>query len=239
MTRAEHAEDVEADRLMPSSRQPEGEEEQHHRQRACCGTRRPRPCRRRAAAATGDTRQAAMTVPRTSEPTMAQRQMPSERRKPSRNRSKLSVIGTPRSAPLGPADATAAPPGGRCRAGRGVGRRSGARVGARAASGVSVPSTLPAVCVPGLRVVPSASLLQRVVDELAERGVALLDADAVRLLGELLADQLELAVGLGDVARAGSRCRWSPRRPGRCAARRRTCGSRRTAPAGRRWPGTS
>src|SRR5690606_36872136 len=37
-------------------------------------------------------------------------------------------------------------------------------------------------------------LLQRLVDELAERDVALLDADAVRLLAEGVAGQLEGAV---------------------------------------------
>src|SRR5215211_9333161 len=43
-------------------------------------------------------------------------------------------------------------------------------------------------------------VLQRLVDELAELDVALLDADAVGLLGELVADELEGAVGLGDEA---------------------------------------
>ena len=79
--------------------------------------------------------------------------------------------------------------------GRRVFRSAQAQGAGSGSSGVSVPSTSPAVdsqaATYGVLVVG-----QRLVDELAERDVTLLDADAVGLLGELLADELEVAVAL-------------------------------------------
>ena len=101
----------------------------------------------------------------------------------------------------------------------------------RAAPGVSTPEAPRLASNASAQVPSSYGLLERVVDPLAHLRVVLGVADADALLGERLADDLELALVLRGVARAGSCRRWSSPRRCRRAPCRRTRSRCRSRPA--------
>src|SRR5680860_1560082 len=129
--------------------------------------------------ATGATRHVAMIVPSINEPTAPHRQMVSESRNPLQNISRFWEMASICHLLM-------------CSTGRACEVSGRVRWFLRGRRGTldRAGSVSPRL---GVR---RFVLLERRVDELAELDVALLDADAVRLLRELLADELERLVGL-------------------------------------------
>src|SRR5688572_15791886 len=147
----------------------------------------------RCSGGTGETRHAAISTPSTSDPTSEYVMMRRDVRNPSTYRSRFWVTASTRA----PSRFWMGGTGGRDRGRPGNGRPR-SRDGSGAGRGLGQRGRLGALDLaggglPGLGVGVGVGR-ERLVDELAERDVPLGDADAVGLLGELLADQLECAV---------------------------------------------